>query len=497
MFIPAFMLVFPASAQTLVSIEELEVASLNFVEAGYQASPNIPFELVPTNGYDAYLVIYTMDNIEGEQVNVSGLFLRPQAVDAQGEKYPLVVSMHGTTASKYDVPSTKTPIADFFRTSPDEIGFDLSHIFCTQGYVTIAPDFLGMGESTEAFHPYVHARSEAESGLAMMMALRGTPEFDEIVNEELFLTGYSQGGHASMALHELLVEEYPEIEITAASHMSGPYSISDVMRNDVILKDSTYGKLGFLPYTILSYQFAYPELEQDVGAIFRSSYVPLIEAFRDGYSGESTDLNVFNEELKRLYTLAETDESYYPSRLLNPKFAEELAGDPDNPWLEVLRDNDTYDFVNPTPTRLIYCKADEQVSFRNARVAEDTLRQLGGEQTLAIDVDPDADHTGCLLPAITTTLDFFAEVPLVGTQEIPGAGKWRWLRTERTLRVVATDATTTDYTLTLSDVLGRTSQRQSYRSGELIDLSGLTSGTVAVRLTDEFGRSTTKILVLP
>ena len=49
------------------------------------------------------------------------------------------------------------------------------------------------------------------------------------INEQLFITGYSQGGYASMAVHKYL--ENPSIhEVTAASHMSGPYNLSHVMK---------------------------------------------------------------------------------------------------------------------------------------------------------------------------------------------------------------------------------------------------------------------------
>ena len=46
-------------------------------------------------------------------------------------------------------------------------------------------------------------------------------------NEQLFLTGYSQGGHACMATQKKLEEEYTnQFTITASSPMSGAYDIS-------------------------------------------------------------------------------------------------------------------------------------------------------------------------------------------------------------------------------------------------------------------------------
>ena len=51
-------------------------------------------------------------------------------------------------------------------------------------------------------------------------------ELNQKTNSQLYLTGYSQGGHACLATHKKLQETFPKIKITASSPMSGSYDMS-------------------------------------------------------------------------------------------------------------------------------------------------------------------------------------------------------------------------------------------------------------------------------
>ena len=59
------------------------------------------------------------------------------------------------------------------------------------------PDYIGMGESP-GLHPYVHGESEATATIDMIRAAREfiTDSLNLIDNHQVFLSGYSQGGHA-------------------------------------------------------------------------------------------------------------------------------------------------------------------------------------------------------------------------------------------------------------------------------------------------------------
>ena len=474
-------------AQELVSIELRGVVP-SFLVNQLLGSLDLP----NGNGIQYYRVLYTMPNLAGEPDTVSGLFVRPSTVLA-GQSFPRLVWQHGTTQTKNDVPSNT--VIDQQAVQNGALP-DASLLFGAVGYAAVAPDFLNMGQDQEGFHPYVHAETEALAAIYMLQALESAPEYTDVVGDELYITGYSQGGHASMALHEVIVEDFDdEFDVTAGAHLSGPYSISDVMTNDVILKDSTFVYFGFLPYTVLSYQAVYPEIEQDLSRIFRAPYVDTIRAFRDGYADAEVSLGDLTFGLLGIYQAVEGDQTFFPRRMLTPEFEAELR-DPNSTISRVLRDNDTYDFVNPDPTRLFYCMADDQVSFRNSIVAEDTLQQLGATDTEAINLVDTANHTECIIPALLATLDFFEAVQqTLGTQgTIPGASGWQWAIRENRLRVFANAGET--YQLTAIDALGRSLASQPYVSGELVELTGGAGSWVAVQLTDSEGRREVRKLVL-
>ena len=58
---------------------------------------------------------------------------------------------------------------------------------------------MGLG-SSPGFHPYLHARSEATASVDMLRAGRNYCASNNIgLNGQVFLAGYSQGGHTEMA----------------------------------------------------------------------------------------------------------------------------------------------------------------------------------------------------------------------------------------------------------------------------------------------------------
>ena len=81
------------------------------------------------------------------------------------------------------------------------------------------------------------------------------------LNKQLFISGYSQGGHSTLALHKKLQQEYSsEYEVTASSPMSGPYDISDTQ--DKVMFDF-YTQPHYLPYLLISYNEVYDIFPKD------------------------------------------------------------------------------------------------------------------------------------------------------------------------------------------------------------------------------------------
>lgn len=267
--LPFLLLVFLASGS--LSAQNLISATLlgSRTKAQLTAQFNVP---LVQYGAKFYRLKYTTTAINGTLDTVSGLLAVP---DNLNKVYPRLVYQHGTSGSKLDVPS-------YTATSGEgTIGVLLAGL----GYVTLAPDYLGLGIS-KGFHPYVHAASEASVAIDLLRAAdQYTLQNGIHTNAQLFITGYSQGGHAAMALHRAIEQDSThEFTVTAAAPMSGPYSISGVMRN-LILTDAVYYYPAYIPNTALSYQTVYGNIFTQPSDIFRPAYAGVITQF---YAGQIT-----------------------------------------------------------------------------------------------------------------------------------------------------------------------------------------------------------------
>lgn len=65
--------------------------------------------------------------------------------------------------------------------------------FAADGYLVIMPDYIGLGKG-DKFHLYQNSESEATACLDMLLAIQElNTKISISTNEQLFLTGYSQG----------------------------------------------------------------------------------------------------------------------------------------------------------------------------------------------------------------------------------------------------------------------------------------------------------------
>jgi pimeloyl-ACP methyl ester carboxylesterase len=372
----------------LMPLRGQEVVSSTFITSVTQAELPAEFQFFARNGIDLYKVLYTTPDIEGRTDTASGLLVLPQ-VDAN-LAVPLMVVQHGTVAGPEDVPSNMRG------------GWELAGLFGALGYATIAPDMLGLGES-RGFHPYVHAATETSAAIDMMYAARDMDAADDgfAMNDQVFVTGYSQGGHAAQALHRELQANYAgEFDVTAATHMSGPYSISGTMY-DLILSDEPYGTVAYAPYTLMSYNEVYG-LYDDIREYVKEPYASMCEEFYRG------DIELFDLNFRLIDTLIAREGAPITKFMLQDTIITSLESNPDHPLRVALRDNDTYDWAPQAPTRLFYCEGDDQVPFQNSVIADSVMRANGAPSFNSANLSETATHTECILPAVTNTVFFFA-----------------------------------------------------------------------------------------
>jgi hypothetical protein len=452
-------------AQNLVSTTLLG----NRSKAQLSAAFSLPFS------YDVryYRVLYTMPDLKGKTDTVSGLLVIP--LDSN-RVFPRLVYQHGTSASSQDVPS--------FRTASGGEG-TIGFLFGGLGYVAFLPDYLGLGVS-KGVHPYVHAKTEADAAIRMMRACKELlPRYRTHINDQLFITGYSQGGHAAMALHKAIETDAAlssEFKVTAAAPLSGPYSLSGVMR-DLITSDKTYLFPAYLPNTAISFQAAYGNIYQNLTDIFKPVYAAEIQKFVN----KTITLTQLNTTLIALLTA--TEGASRPSRMFQPAVLTAVQTDPNHPVNAALRENDLFRWAAKAPTRIFYCMADDQVPFQNSIVARDTMKALGSVDLTATDINPTANHGGCFTPALTNAVLFFAgfQKISVSAPAVPARATLRLAPNPAGDHVLLRDLPASAQVL-FFDAAGtlRTSVQLQNGGDQQIDTRSLPRGTYWIRcVTDE------------
>jgi hypothetical protein len=205
-----------------------------------------------------------------------------------------------------------------------------------------------------------------------------------------------------MAFQKYMQQTYGQNSVTAAAHSSGPYSLSGVMR-DLILTDSVYSYPAYIPNTMLGINEVY-EVYNSITEFFKAPFISDIQKYYDG----NIHLSELNQRL--IDTLNATTGDAIAHDMIKDNILSSIENDSDYSINKILRYNDVFKWKPKSPTRIFYCKADDQVPYMNSVVAIDTMYSRGADPNLvkAVDVDSTLIHTECVPPAFTSTILFFA-----------------------------------------------------------------------------------------
>jgi hypothetical protein len=213
------------------------------------------------------------------------------------------------------------------------------------------------------------------------------------LNDQLFLFGYSQGGHSTMSLFkELETNLSNEFTVTACVPMSGPYDVSGVQAA-TITGDTAYATPGYLPYVIMGLQEAYGNVYNDLSEVFRAPYDTLLPGYFDG----THNMGWINNRLPDT-----------PNLMLDTAYFQDFLSNPNHIGWQILKDNDLYNWAPQAPLSMYYCTQDEQVFYKNSLVARDSMHALGATHVIATDFGP-YTHAGCASFCFLTGLALFEQ----------------------------------------------------------------------------------------
>ena len=299
----------------------------------------IPQILVPIrNAVDMYEVTYRGMWLDSTFIMAKGVMYVPHGDKPSAE----MIYCHGTRIS----------VAQSYGID------DLEQVVCmmhaVDGYVAIFPFYYGLGGG-EKEHLYHDKRTEALSTIYMLKACREIcTKISRTTTGQLFITGYSQGGHAAMATHQMLESgAFPEIKLTASSPMSGAYDMVGVQSKTMYVE---YDQPHYLPYLLISYQSAYHLINGDVYNVFKHPYDSLLRvAFA---TPRKVDYGYVNSILPRI-----------PKDMIVDSLFERFKTDTTFAFTVKLKENGVAYWVPQAPMQLCACYGDNEVMYQNTESA--------------------------------------------------------------------------------------------------------------------------------
>ncbi|MFT4680243.1 MAG: pimeloyl-ACP methyl ester carboxylesterase [Granulosicoccus sp.] len=470
------------NAQVL-SVEKLASFTVAQIDSMIVGAVPIPGLIQAEHPVDLYKIVYLTPYIHPDSlVRASMAVAFP--VNSQCE-FPLVGYGHGTQADHWGSASNMAGAQ-----------WDVNCIFASTGYTVSMPDYLGLGDPDPrvVIHPYTHAYSQANTTINALRASRHLCDsLDILLNGQVFLYGYSQGGGATVAAVKEIQENYTdEFDIAGAAPMSGAYDLIDA-QVDLIASDSIYPTPGYLPYVVLAYQSIYGNLFNDPSEFLKSPYDTLIPPlFYEGNTGIGT--------LNNLCTPVPKD--IVKDSVMNAFLTDSLHS------LRVqLRENDLIRGWFPTvPMMLIYCEGDDQVTYLNSEVAYDSWVEMGADTNLLVKENfGSLNHGDCAPFAILAGKSYFDSLRMecdnTGVAENSDIGMSFELApnpANNEVRVSILSNHGQSVSISLINLLGEVVQRGSIngrtQSWEM-DISGRQKGIYLVRTTDGNSVQTKKLII--
>jgi pimeloyl-ACP methyl ester carboxylesterase len=279
---------------------------------------------------------------------------------------PLLSYQHGTVFEKNQVP---TQPENSFETKL------LLSQFASQGYVVIAADYIGLGDS-DLPNSYFQRASTEQTCLDLYSATLEFLEKQAKLKVNAFFTfGWSQGGYNNMIFLRRL--EDAEIPVNASATASAPVDLEFF-----ILRGLSHPRPCDAVYTPA-------ELGNMLFAFERYHNLPGLarEAIRPEYYQMAEDFYFFKLDLME-YLKKSTSST---RDFLNPEFARQLeVGQARITGL--LEESKGYRWLSRTPLRAYTGGKDEAVPDYLARFGVDYQTLLGKNNGEAVSAGQDADH---------------------------------------------------------------------------------------------------------
>ena len=254
-------------------------------------------------------------------------------------------------------------------------------VFAGAGFIYIAPDYLGLGDSTVPRHRYFHAATEASSAVDLLAASRRVLASLHVrQNDELFTFGFSQGGHSALALHRALQKAH--VDVTGTATVGGVFDVEQWLLAS-LANETTDTVPLYVSYILLAYDDVY-DMYGQTSDVFRQPYASTVSGLFDMQ-------HFFDDVLAGLPSTSRD--------LLTPSYYADLIAGRRNPFRVRLRQN-AVDRWRPAraPARLPQPRRRGGPLRRRARVCRPHAKPRGAD--VKVRPLPGFDHVNSWIQAM-------------------------------------------------------------------------------------------------
>ena len=331
--------------------------------------------------YDISLYTITYNTTyKGQNIKASGLVAFPDT----DQGMPILNFNHGTTSLHADAPTEDLIQYSFFSNA------------ASAGYIFVIPDYLGFGISDNIVHPYYRSDITGQTIVDMIKAAKELAAIEGYnFNGDVFLSGYSEGGFATMSAHyNMEKNNYSGLNLVASAPASGGYDITGML--DYFISKETYHVPYYIAYVAMGYKTSY-DWSLPLSSIFNEPYASIIpEYFNGKYSGYEIN-SVLSDDM---------------SELLTSNFINNIYTDADLKIIVDAFEENNLDQWVPKNKMIMYHGTDDiTVPYQNSVDTYNSFISLGADKNIVEFIDLIGEnHSSGSLPYIVSLFDEFEKL---------------------------------------------------------------------------------------
>ena len=331
--------------------------------------------------YDISLYTITYNTTyKGQNIKASGLVAFPDT----DQGMPILNFNHGTTSLHADAPTEDLIQYSFFSNA------------ASAGYIFVIPDYLGFGVSDNIVHPYYRSDITGQTIVDMIRAAKELAAIEGYnFNGDVFLSGYSEGGFATMSAHyNMEKNNYSGLNLVASAPASGGYDITGML--DYFISKETYHVPYYIAYVAMGYKASY-DWSLPLSSIFNEPYASIIpEYFNGKYSGYEIN-SVLSDDI---------------SELLTSNFINNIYTDADLKIIVDAFEENSLDQWIPKNKMIMYHGTDDiTVPYQNSVDTYNSFISLGADKNIVEFIDLIGEnHSSGSLPYIVSLFDEFEKL---------------------------------------------------------------------------------------